>query len=682
MPKYEITAPDGRKFEITAPDGASQSDVMRYAQEQWKSQRVPSKSDKAASYAASAFGGLMDPIDGLAQLAPRAGEFVTSGGGFFPNPVSEWFGSEAKGVDDVVKSRNQAIEGYRQSAGRGGVDLVRIGGNIANPVNVLPGLSVAGKASQAGVTATNLAARGAMAGGLSAGMQPVLNTDNYLTEKLSQVGMGGVTGGIAAPVVGKLSEAIGQRIKQFSNALNKPKPDDVILGAFADAGLHRSDFTQQQMDAIRKEVTQALKVGKVVNPAALARKADFDALGVKGTSGQILRDPAQFSDELNLSKLNGVGDPLRARFVEQSRLLDNRLNKYAAGVDEPVVAGEKVISRLKTVDDQMSSKVSGLYKAARQSAQAADDVPMTGLAQDLGRIADDYEGSIPAGLLNRFKRYGFFGGEKQKVFDMQEAEKLLQAVNKYGDATDRAQQSALSELRSALKTAITEGADSGGPFASARKAAAARFSIQDAVPALERVSMGRADPDKFIDKYVMRAPVSEVKGMADLLDDNSRDAIRKMIGDQLRRAAFGVNTAGDNKFAQSRYNETLRKIGDTRLKVFFDTPEIAELKRIGRVAAYKESYPANSAVNTSNTTSALYNLARATGSGLFDQPLMNFLPSIAEKARQANLLSYSLTDGVGPMVPALGSVGRSRVGLLTGAAPVSGGLLLGSPSAP
>jgi hypothetical protein len=32
MPRFEITAPDGRKFEITAPEGASQAEVLAYAQ--------------------------------------------------------------------------------------------------------------------------------------------------------------------------------------------------------------------------------------------------------------------------------------------------------------------------------------------------------------------------------------------------------------------------------------------------------------------------------------------------------------------------------------------------------------------------------------------------------------------------------------------------------------------------
>ena len=33
MPRFEITAPDGRLFEVTAPEGASQAEVLSYAQQ-------------------------------------------------------------------------------------------------------------------------------------------------------------------------------------------------------------------------------------------------------------------------------------------------------------------------------------------------------------------------------------------------------------------------------------------------------------------------------------------------------------------------------------------------------------------------------------------------------------------------------------------------------------------------
>lgn len=44
MPKYEITAPDGRRFEVTAPDGATQDRVLAYAQQNYQPAAQPERS--------------------------------------------------------------------------------------------------------------------------------------------------------------------------------------------------------------------------------------------------------------------------------------------------------------------------------------------------------------------------------------------------------------------------------------------------------------------------------------------------------------------------------------------------------------------------------------------------------------------------------------------------------------
>jgi hypothetical protein len=44
MPRFEITAPDGRRFEITAPEGATQDEVLAYAQANYQSIPAPKES--------------------------------------------------------------------------------------------------------------------------------------------------------------------------------------------------------------------------------------------------------------------------------------------------------------------------------------------------------------------------------------------------------------------------------------------------------------------------------------------------------------------------------------------------------------------------------------------------------------------------------------------------------------
>ena len=47
MPRFEITAPDGRLFEVTAPEGASQADVLAYAQQNFNQPKESSVGQKA-----------------------------------------------------------------------------------------------------------------------------------------------------------------------------------------------------------------------------------------------------------------------------------------------------------------------------------------------------------------------------------------------------------------------------------------------------------------------------------------------------------------------------------------------------------------------------------------------------------------------------------------------------------
>ena len=50
MPKFEITAPDGKRFEITAPEGATQDQVLEYAKSQWgKAQKEAAQPPKLSA---------------------------------------------------------------------------------------------------------------------------------------------------------------------------------------------------------------------------------------------------------------------------------------------------------------------------------------------------------------------------------------------------------------------------------------------------------------------------------------------------------------------------------------------------------------------------------------------------------------------------------------------------------
>lgn len=672
MPDFEITAPNGKRFIVTAPAGASHDEVLAYAREQW--QPEPVATDVAKSYAASAIGGALDPIDGLAQLLPRAGQFVTSGGGAFPNAVSDWFGDESKRVDRIASERDSAVESYRQQSGRSGFDVARLLGNIANPVNWLPATNAASKITNAGGRALGAAVAGARAGAVTAAAQPIQNAqDDFLQKKLSQILFGGATGAVAAPLTSKAGEAIVRQVDRVRTRVSPPDAGKLIDDALREVGLSADEIGARQIASLRGQVGDALRSGKVLDPAALLRKADFDSLGIKGTAGQVLRHPNQFAREKNLRGLEGVGERLQARFVEQDRAIQSRLGSYAEGAADDIDAGRAIVERLANVDRGMADDVRSLYKTAR--AAQSHPVPTTGLAQDAARIIGDYREKLPGGIVNRLRGYGFLDGKQTKLFDIDEAESLIKLINSHGNRADRAELSALSELREAVKRAITEGADGGGPYAPARRAAAERFALHDALPALRKVAQGEAEPDAFVSKHIMRAPVSEVNKLAGVLDDQTKAEAKRQIGEHLRRAAYGDDFIGDKGFQVNRYNAELRKLGE-RLQAFFSDDEIRELRRIGRVSSYINQAPKNAAVNNSNTAGALFNLTRAAGGGLSDAPLLSVLGTAGKRYAAARDVDYALTGGLQKLARDLSTRDLSRIGLIGGESSAVGSLLL------
>ncbi|MGH1360861.1 MAG: hypothetical protein ACRBC3_19040 [Burkholderiaceae bacterium] len=734
--RYIVTSPEGKRYKVTTPPGATEQEAIDFVRSSLSDPQLPKSEepnrdpervmqairaahkraqsgdesaaedakalareyrrltegkgpvehsdpslvDQAKAVGQSALAGLSDPFFGASRLIAEAGSAVSSLGGMVPNPISEFFDDEVRQYKGHKADMNEATADARGRAGFEGMDVARLSTNIVNPINVLPLLSVASKARQAGTGISSLlrlGLAGSKAGALAATVQPADDESEvpYATQKLGQAASGAAIGGLSAPVASVLGGAVARQVKRVQTMLNKPSSQKVLADALDEAGVKADDIGQEQLVALRGQIDEALRTGKSVNPAAMVREQDFAELGMTSTKGQVMRDPAQFAREKNLSGLDEIGSPLLDRFNEQNRLLNSKLLQHAEGASEPVEAGRQITSRLLEVDQEAANRVSTLYKRAAQS-EASGEVPTTGLAQDAAQIIDDFREKIPGGIVARLRSYGFLDGKQTKHFDFVEAESLLKLINSHGNKVDKAEGAALDQLREAVKRAIVTGADDGGPFATARHAASQRFKLHDAIPALKKVSQGDAEPDLFVDKFVMRAPVSQVKGMAELLDEGTKQEVKSQIGDHLRRAAFGHDFANDAPFKVNGFNNAVRKLGSERLRAFFAKNEVEELMRIGRVAHYKDSAPANAAVNRSNTASALRNLLRATGGGLSDAPVLNVAAGIGRRHRDIRAVQDSLAGGLMSGRPNITDTAQLVNGLLAGGSAISNPLLM------
>ena len=213
--------------------------------------------------------GIKDPISGGAQLLPRGLEFITSAGGYAPNPVSKFFGSEAEKVSQMVSAEEQAYQKQRAAQGDTGMDLGRIAGNIVSPANIVGGIRAAQGARALGAGAGMQAAA---AGAVQGAMQPVTEPTGFAEEKATQVGLGAIGGKVGEAVsagLGKVMNPLASKAEQTMRDLGiTPTPGQTLGGAFKKA----EDFAQnlpligEQIRSAREKVLFDFNKG-VINKA-------------------------------------------------------------------------------------------------------------------------------------------------------------------------------------------------------------------------------------------------------------------------------------------------------------------------------------------------------------------------------------------------------------------------------
>jgi hypothetical protein len=213
--------------------------------------------------------GIKDPISGAAQLLPKGLEFITSAGGYAPNPVSQFFGSEAERVRQMNAAEEQAYLKQREAQGGTGMDLGRIAGNIVSPANLVGGIRAAQGARALGAGAGMQAAA---AGAVQGAMQPVNEATGFGEEKATQIGLGAVGGKVGeavSGVLGKVMNPLASKAEQTMRELGiTPTPGQTLGGAFKKA----EDFAQnlplvgEQIRSAREKVLFDFNKG-VINKA-------------------------------------------------------------------------------------------------------------------------------------------------------------------------------------------------------------------------------------------------------------------------------------------------------------------------------------------------------------------------------------------------------------------------------
>jgi hypothetical protein len=355
----------------------------------------------------------------------------------------------------------------------------------------------------------------------------------------------------------------------------------------------------------------------------------------------------QFTQERNLRGVEiatpqGRGNPLMERFANQNQALANNFRDLGAnGATEANTAGQTLIDALQAADRPVRAGVDEAYTAARamNNGRAA---PL-----ERGTFSQTANAALEQGQWGRFLPAEVRGllndiSSGNTPFDVDAAvqiDGILSSVQRRaGNGSPEA--SAVGVVRDALRNTpfqATEFADGGAgqaardAFDTARQSARARFANIEATPALA-AALDDVAPDQFVQRFILNGNARDLQALRATLeaDPAALGQARAQVAAHLQRAAFGENLAERAQFSPERFAKTLRAIGGLRLGAFFSPEEIQQLNRVARAGATVNTQPAGSAVNYSNTGSALMSMLGR----LAETPMLRRVPGARAVANQ------------------------------------------------
>ena len=513
--------------------------------------------------------------------------------------------------------------------------------------------------------------------------------------ELQQAGaalLGGAVGGMAP---GAASAAISAGRKLMNTGMTPQAMDMQISQVLQRAGMDYSQVPERTRQALRAEMSGALRAGRELDPAAVRRLAEFQSIGATPTRGMITQDPVRITQEMNLAKIgaNSADGQLQglARVQNQNntRLIDV-MNESGAKRGDPFVAGQQTIGAIQRRDADMAGRVTGLYQQARDTSGRSANLDGAAFTKAANQALDEglLGGALPPDVANHMNRIA--RGEVPFTVDYAEQLKTRIAALQRG-TNDGSARMALGTVRRALDdtplmsapqvnpgnlpaaqgtvppSPASLGQESIDAFNQARQAARQRFGWQESGRPIEAALNG-AQPDDFVQKFVVRGTVADASAIA----QNAPTAeVRDAIVSHLKDRALNGATDEIGKFSQAAFNKALNQIGDRKLALFFTPEELAQLRTVGRVASYMQNQPAGSAVNNSNSGALLL------GRGL---NLLDKVPVVGPLAGPAlNNINISMqqraAQNVAPGLLASQPQQSVMRGLLTPAIGFSGGLL-------
>lgn len=531
------------------------------------------------------------------------------------------FTHERKDIEDWHNLRREANDQ--------GFDIVRLGGQIAGTAPMAAagrgyqGAKILSKAG-AEVAAHNAALGAGISGASFAG---------DANQRAQHMAFGGIGGAVGGAVGEKLGQGISKTIQAGKNTAARFSPDrtnEILrnIDQKLDDALQQSgssvtlgQLSDDVANGLRQDAVQIIKSGRDLNPEAVARKVVLDRLGLKGTQAQLTGDARLWQKQAELSKIDGAGEPVRNKLIDDNvklkALLDDAAERTGGVSSDQYGAMDDALKSIQGQLDQNKDYIRTIYNSARNAD--GNNVKLGGdeFVREANQVLNDNFASmsLPSSVKSILKHFE----KNPDDFTLGKSEEVIKRLNQAYQASLKPDGTASSEtyavglvrdvLNNRQNTTLQNLASQNNPAAEfyqlGRQAHGFNANQIESMPLLKDAVKG-VEPDKLFNKHVLNGNVAELKQTIDLLNNVNPQAvndIKQQVIEFISNKAVNQN----GQFSPAGMKRALDSISDRRLATMFSPDELGRIKDIGMAGHYLVTQPAHSNINNSNTAAALMN---------------------------------------------------------------------------
>lgn len=508
MPRYKVRAPDGRTFYVNAPEGATREQALAYAQKHMPKAKPAPKSRGALGWIGD---NVLSPLNeaaiGMVEGAYNAASAVT-------DPVAQWaLGMSDEEMQTVKRQRRSVSDAVTERfvSRRAPVarDVGRIAAGAAMP---LPGkkLQEGGRLART----TYRAMQGAVGGAAAREVDQ---------DAANPAAIGAAANVVVPPAVARLArsrpaQAAGKAIARYA-APAVAAADDLAQRVISRFGGRPASVRAAPVPVA--PAAPATPLGPLGREAEV-RAANFKRVGVdEPTTGMVTRDPAAFSFEQNIAKVDDVGADLRQQLVNIEESLaakGNELVRSAGGAKGPELTGKGVQEALDTKRAEMQAVTGRIYEKVREE-RGDDVVGELGGLRELMDSPDMLDNAVFDQMRDSLgRRLSRLGGRDamddlpgNPTVTIRQAEDLRKFIGGLGSTADPSVRMMRGRLIDALDDDVVE-AVGDDAFKAARESAKARFAE------FKKTFAGKIADEGIAPEALTKKVLSDTTRLSDLRD--------------------------------------------------------------------------------------------------------------------------------------------------------------------